>query len=75
MCWAPGGEAIALAYCNTEYLAYHDRRIDTRCDTMYSNISYILAAGWYHYLASTFEYLNHIYQKKLEESFTMFTLY
>ena len=31
MCWAPGGEAIALAYCNTEYLAYHDRRIDTRC--------------------------------------------
>ena len=34
MCWAPGGETIALAYCNTEYLAYHDRRIDTRCDTV-----------------------------------------
>ena len=34
VCWAPGGETIALAYCNTEYLAYHDRRIDTRCDTV-----------------------------------------
>ena len=50
---------------------------DTNFDAslLHSNISYILAAGWYHYLASTFEYLNHIYQKKLEESFTMFTLY
>ena len=39
------------------------------------NISYILAAVWYHYLASTFEYLKHIYEKKLEESCTLFTLY
>ena len=42
----------------------------------YSNISYILAAGQYYYLASTFEYLNHIYQKKLEECCcTLLTLY
>ena len=30
------------------------------CD---NNISYILAAGWYYYLASTLEYLKHIYEK------------
>ena len=42
---------------------------------MLVNSSYILAAGWYYYLASTLEYLNHIYQKKLEECFTLFTLY
>ena len=29
-----------------------------------TNSSYILAAAWYYYLASTFEYFNHIYQKK-----------
>ena len=32
-----------------------------------TNNSYFLAAGWYHCLASTIEYLNHIYQKKLEK--------
>ena len=42
---------------------------------IYSNITYILAAGWYHYLASTLEYLKHIYGKKLEENRTLFTLY
>ena len=42
---------------------------------IYSNITYILAAGWYHYLASTLEYLKHIYGKKLEENHTLFTLY
>ena len=44
------------------------------CD---NNISYILAAGWYYYLASTLEYLKHIYEKKLEENIncTLFTLY
>ena len=42
------------------------------CD---NNISYILAAGWYYYLASTLEYLKHIYGKKLEENRTLFTLY
>ena len=40
-----------------------------------SNNSHILAAGLYYYLASTLEYLNHFYQKKLEECCTMFTLY
>ena len=39
------------------------------------NISSFLAAGWYYYLASTFEYLNNIYQKKLEECCALFTLY
>ena len=39
------------------------------------NISSFLAAGWYYYLASTFEYLNNIYQKKLEKCCTLFTLY
>ena len=43
-------------------------------DTL-TNSSYILAAGLYYYLASTLEYLDHIYQKKLEECWTMFTLY
>ena len=32
---------------------------------IYSNITYILAAGWYHYLALTLEYLKHIYGKKI----------
>ena len=41
---------------------------------MTTNSSYILAAGLYYYLASTLEYLDHIYQKKLEECCTMFTL-
>ena len=31
-----------------------------------NNSSYILAAGWYYCLASTFEYFNHIYKKKME---------
>ena len=39
------------------------------------NISHILAAGWYLYLASTLEYSNHIYQKKLEKCCTLSTLY
>ena len=43
--------------------------------SVYSNNSYILATGWYYYLASTFEYLNHIYQKKMEECCTQLTLY
>ena len=34
-----------------------------------------LAAGWYHYLASSFKYLKRNSQKILEESFTLFTLY
>ena len=38
------------------------------------NNSYILAAGLYQYLASTFEYFNHIYQKKLEKCRTLLTL-
>ena len=38
------------------------------------NNSYILAAGRYHCLASTLEYLNHIYQKKLEECCILSTL-
>ena len=38
------------------------------------NNSYILAAGLYQYLASTLEYLNHIYQKKLEECCILSTL-
>ena len=32
----------------------------------YINSSFILAAGWYYYLASTFEYFNHNYQNKME---------
>ena len=39
------------------------------------NISSFLAAGWYYYLASTFEYLNNIYQKKLEKCCLLCTLY
>merc|ERR1712235_156587 len=42
---------------------------------MPSNNSYILAAGWYHSLASTFEYLNHFYQKKSEKCCLLCTLY
>ena len=42
--------------------------------SMYVNYSYILAAGWYYYLASTLEYLNHFYQKKLEECCILSTL-
>ena len=44
-------------------------------EKVHINNSYILAAGRYHCLASTFEYLNHIYQKKLEECCTLSTLY
>ena len=40
-----------------------------------TNNSYILAAGRYHSLASTFEYLNHIYQKKSEKCCLLCTLY
>ena len=39
------------------------------------NNSYILAAGRYHSLASTFEYLNHIYQKKSEKCCLLCTVY
>ena len=28
VCWSPSGDKIALAFCNTEYLAYYDRSID-----------------------------------------------
>ena len=35
-----------------------------RCSVSTNN-SYILAAGLYYYLASTLQYLNHIYQKKI----------
>ena len=39
-----------------------------------TNISCILAAGQYYYLASTFEYFNHFYKKKLEECCILSTL-
>ena len=28
--WCPYGDKVALAFCNTEYLAYYDKKIDTR---------------------------------------------
>ena len=52
-----------------------NKLLETQLQASIINISYILAAGWYYYLASTLEYLNHIYQKKLEECCTLFTLY
>ena len=50
----------------------HPQPATSQCNI---NSSYILAAGLYYYLASTLEYLNQIYKKKLEECCTMFTLY
>ena len=30
VCWSPQGDKVAMAFCNTEYLAYYDRNIDSR---------------------------------------------
>ena len=52
-----------------------DKEEESFPDTVPTNSSYILAAGLYYYLASTLQYLKNIYQKKMEECCTMFTLY
>ena len=48
---------------------------DIASEAMIINNSYILAVGLYYYLASTLQYLNHIYQKKMEKCCILSTLY